>query len=62
MVRPLEAMSVIDIGRYITGPCCGTLLADFGAAVIRAEKRDGDHRASPRKGAVFLQMNRNKEA
>lgn len=41
MTRPLEGIRVIDFGRYIAGPYCGALLADFGAEVIRVEKRDG---------------------
>ena len=32
---------VLDFGRYIAGPLCGTLLADLGAGVIRVEKVDG---------------------
>lgn len=73
MIRPLEGIRVIDFGRYIAGPYCGALLADFGADVIRVEKRDGkedrtlislaaDPDGSPREGAMFLQMNRNKRS
>jgi crotonobetainyl-CoA:carnitine CoA-transferase CaiB-like acyl-CoA transferase len=73
MVRPLDGIRVIDFGRYIAGPYCGALLADFGAEVIRVEKRDGREdrtlislgetpEGSPREGALFLQMNRNKKS
>ena len=69
----LEGIRVIDFGRYIAGPFCGALLADFGAEVIRVEKRDGREDrtlvslgetadGAPREGAMFLQMNRNKKS
>jgi crotonobetainyl-CoA:carnitine CoA-transferase CaiB-like acyl-CoA transferase len=57
---------VLDFGRYIAGPYCATLLAEFGADVIRIEKRDGseDRFVTPvgegGEGSLFLQMNRNK--
>jgi crotonobetainyl-CoA:carnitine CoA-transferase CaiB-like acyl-CoA transferase len=70
---PLEDIRVVDFGRYIAGPYCAALLADFGADVIRVEKRDGredrtliplsqDDDGNPREGAMFLQMNRNKRS
>ena len=37
----LEGVRVLDFGRYIAGPYCATLLGEFGAEVIRVEKRDG---------------------
>jgi crotonobetainyl-CoA:carnitine CoA-transferase CaiB-like acyl-CoA transferase len=37
----LERVRVLDYGRYIAGPYCATLLAEFGAEVIRVEKRGG---------------------
>ena len=37
----LAGVRVLDFGRYIAGPYCATLLAEFGAEVIRVEKRDG---------------------
>jgi crotonobetainyl-CoA:carnitine CoA-transferase CaiB-like acyl-CoA transferase len=63
----LEGIRVLDFGRYIAGPFCGTLLADLGAEVIRIEKVDGseDRYTAPvtddGEGATFLQMARNKK-
>ena len=63
----MEGVRVLDFGRYIAGPYCATLLAEFGAEVIRVEKRDGseDRFVAPvgkgGEGALFLQINRNKK-
>ncbi|HEY7842168.1 MAG TPA: CoA transferase [Bradyrhizobium sp.] len=63
----LEGVRVLDFGRYIAGPYCATLLAEFGAEVIRVEKLDGseDRFIVPvgegGEGALFLQVNRNKK-
>jgi crotonobetainyl-CoA:carnitine CoA-transferase CaiB-like acyl-CoA transferase len=63
----LEGVRVLDFGRYIAGPYCATLLAEFGAEVIRVEKRGGseDRFVAPvgegGEGALFLQINRNKK-
>ena len=62
----LEGVKVLDFGRYIAGPFCGALLADYGAEVIRIERVDGseDRYVTPvtedGQGAMFLQLNRNK--
>jgi crotonobetainyl-CoA:carnitine CoA-transferase CaiB-like acyl-CoA transferase len=62
----LSGIRVLDFGRYIAGPYCAMLLADFGAEVIRIEKRSGgeDRFQSPlteaQEGGTFMQMNRNK--
>jgi crotonobetainyl-CoA:carnitine CoA-transferase CaiB-like acyl-CoA transferase len=67
MVGILEGVRVLDFGRYIAGPYCATLLAEFGAEVIRVEKRAGseDRFVAPvaegGEGALFLQINRNKK-
>ncbi len=64
----LEGIRVLDFGRYIAGPYCATLLAEFGAEVIRVEKREGseDRFVTPvgddGAGALFLQVNRNKKS
>jgi len=66
MSKVLEGIRVLDFGRYIAGPFCGTLLGDMGAEVIRVEKVDGseDRFLSPitenGDGAMFMQLARNK--
>ena len=37
----LHGYRVLDFGRYIAGPFCGTLLGDYGAEVIRIERVNG---------------------
>jgi len=69
----LDGIRVLDFGRYIAGPYVGALLADFGADVIRVEKRGGSEDrfvlpictredGSPGEGALFMHMNRNKRS
>jgi crotonobetainyl-CoA:carnitine CoA-transferase CaiB-like acyl-CoA transferase len=64
----LKGIRVLDFGRYIAGPYCGALLAEYGAEVIRIEKRTGSEDrfttpvADTGEGALFLQMNRNKRS
>ena len=59
---------MLDFGRYIAGPYCATLLAEFGADVIRVERRSGseDRYVTPvgedGAGALFLQVSRNKKS
>lgn len=59
---------MLDFGRYIAGPYCAALLAEYGADVIRIEKRAGseDRYTTPvtagGEGALFMQMNRNKRS
>ena len=68
MAAPLKGIRVLDFGRYIAGPYCATLLADFGAEVIRIERRDGgeDRALVPLSetgdGALFIGLNRNKKS
>ncbi len=68
MSLPLKGIRVLDFGRYIAGPYCAALLAEYGADVIRIEKRDGSEDrwntpvAEGGEGALFLQMNRNKRS
>ena len=67
MAALLNGIRVLDFGRYIAGPYCATLLAEYGADVIRVEKRGGSEDRFPAQvgggvGALFLQMNRNKRS
>lgn len=67
MAPLLQGIRVLDFGRYIAGPYCAALLAEYGADVIRIEKRDGSEDRFPAQvgggvGALFLQMNRNKRS
>ncbi|HJS12539.1 CoA transferase [Sphingopyxis sp.] len=63
---PLKGIKILDFGRYIAGPYCAALLADYGADVIRIEAPGGnDDRytvpvAADGSGAMFMQMNRAK--
>ena len=66
MSKVLQGIRVLDFGRYIAGPFCGTLLGDMGAEVIRIEKVDGSedrflsHISDSGDGALFMQLARNK--
>ncbi len=59
---------MIDFGRYIAGPYCGMMLADFGADVIRIDRRGGSEDrylgplAEAGEGGMFLSINRNKRS
>ncbi|KAF0803110.1 putative isomerase [Alcanivorax xiamenensis] len=65
---PLTGVRVLDFGRFIAGPFCAALLAEFGADVIRVERPEGaeDRFLMPvtddGTGALYLQMNRNKRS
>lgn len=68
MSKVLEGIRVLDFGRFIAGPFCAALLADYGADVIRIDRVGGseDRFVSPvtdaGEGAFFLQVNRNKRS
>ncbi len=67
MAPLLQGIRVLDFGRYIDGPYGAAMLAEYGADVIRIEKRDGseDRFTAPLAegaGWLFLQMNRNKRS
>lgn len=68
MALTLSHIRVLDFGRYIAGPYCAMLLADFGAEVIRIERREGgeDRYLAPiteqGEGPMFIGINRNKKS
>ena len=41
-LRPLEGIRVIELGQLLAGPFAGTMLAYFGAEVIKVEPPGGD--------------------
>lgn len=67
-MKVLEGIRVLDFGRFIAGPFCAALLADFGADVIRIDRVGGSEDrfvapvTSEGEGAFFLQVNRNKRS
>ena len=64
----LRGIRVLDFGRFVAGPYCATILADFGADVIRIEPPGGgeDRFLAPvmdsGEGAIFMQVARNKRS
>jgi len=64
----LSGLRILDLGRYIAAPLCAAVLADHGAEVIRIEPPAGapDREVMPiglaGRGALYLQMNRNKKS
>jgi len=67
MRTPLEGVRVLDLSHALAGPFCSTMLADFGAEVIKLEPASGDiARAwgTPMPGgetAYFVSLHRNKK-
>ena len=35
--QALEGLKVVEVGNIVAGPWCGSMLADFGARVIKVE-------------------------
>jgi crotonobetainyl-CoA:carnitine CoA-transferase CaiB-like acyl-CoA transferase len=68
MSRVLDGLRVIDLGRYVAGPYCATLLGYLGADVIRVERPGGgeDRYIAPLAdddaGSVFMQTGCNKRS
>ncbi len=65
-MKLLDGVRVLDVGRYVAGPYCATLLGYLGAEVIRVERREGgedryiaplfDHPdGCPGEGGLFMQ-------
>ena len=42
MARLLDGIRVIDAANFIAGPVSTTVMADFGADVIKVERPEGD--------------------
>lgn len=62
---PLSGIKVLEWGHTVMGPCCGLILADMGAEVIKIERAPkGDHtRQMPGFGQGFFPLfNRNKKS
>jgi len=63
----LEDIRVIDLSRHMSGPYCSSILADFGAEVIRVERPGGDedrhygYRAPSGDSWAFINRTRNKK-
>jgi len=62
---PLHGVRVVDLTRYLAGPFCTQLLADYGAAVLKVESRQGREFRAPgseRDSYFFLSANRGKRS
>jgi crotonobetainyl-CoA:carnitine CoA-transferase CaiB-like acyl-CoA transferase len=62
---PLDGVRVLDLTRYLAGPYCTMLLADYGAEVVKLESRDGREFRPPgatRDTYFFLSSNRGKRS
>ncbi len=67
-IRLLEGVRVLDLTTSIAGPYATLLLADFGASVIKVERREGDDARGwgppflAQQSLWFLSVNRNKRS
>ncbi len=68
MTLPLEGVKVLDLSRYLPGPFCTQILADFGAEIIKVEDpRGGELGRSllpliEGESSRFYTVNRNKKS
>jgi succinyl-CoA:(S)-malate CoA-transferase subunit A len=68
--RPLDGVRVIDVGNFLAGPYAGTIMAEFGAEVIKIEhpqggdpmRRFGTTTARPDATLKWLSESRNKKS
>ena len=51
---PLEGVRVLELAQIVAGPFCGTLMAEFGAEVIKTEM--------PGRGDIYVASGRLKRA
>ena len=67
-IRLLEGVRVLDLSTSIAGPHATLLLADFGASVVKIERREGDDARGwgppflAQQSLWFLSVNRNKRS
>src|ERR1700689_1389792 len=61
---PLKGIRVLEFGHTILGPCCGMVLADLGAEVIKIEPPGGEptRRLKGFGAGYFAFFNRNKRS
>jgi len=62
---PLAGVRVLDLTRYLAGPFCTMLLADYGADVVKLERREGREfrpAGADRDTYFFLSSNRGKRS
>jgi crotonobetainyl-CoA:carnitine CoA-transferase CaiB-like acyl-CoA transferase len=62
---PLAGLRVIEFSQMVMGPCCGLILADLGAEVIKVEplpRGDRTRRLTGIASGFFAAFNRNKKA
>ncbi len=65
---PLHGVRIIDLTTVVMGPLATRALGDLGADIIRVESpggdfmRDFDPKKSPKMGAFFMNVNRNKRS
>ena len=66
MAKPLEDITVLEMGTFITGPAAGMLLGDLGARVIKIERPETGDPFRAFKGGLYSPhyqtYNRNKES